>query len=133
MMKLYVTCGSVHNGFFSHVCVSSPPSEKLQTFSQNLSKKALDLYPDSEACPTTDRCPERSYTTMVSDIRVTCPNNDLARRAAGEPPPRPRLSAEALSAFVFVSVLSCCNRTVLHVGFLPVGSLTRSLVKLSVN
>ncbi|XP_047437499.1 para-nitrobenzyl esterase [Mugil cephalus] len=57
-------------------------TEKLQSFSKNLSHDALLQYPSSEHCPTTDRCPERSYTTMVSDIRVTCPNNDLARRAA---------------------------------------------------
>ncbi|XP_051234749.1 para-nitrobenzyl esterase [Dicentrarchus labrax] len=56
--------------------------DKLQSFSENLTKEALELYPSSEPCPTTDRCPERSYTTMVSDIRVTCPNNDLAGRAA---------------------------------------------------
>lgn len=51
----------------------------------NLSKAALELYPSSASCPTRDRCPERSFTTMVSDIRVTCPNGDLALRAAGEP------------------------------------------------
>ncbi|XP_035507854.1 para-nitrobenzyl esterase [Morone saxatilis] len=56
--------------------------DKLQSFGENLTKEALELYPSSEPCPTTDRCPERSYTTMVSDIRVTCPNNDLAGRAA---------------------------------------------------
>lgn len=60
------------------------PSGKLQTFSKNLSKEALGLYSSSAPCPTKDRCPERSYTTMVSDIRVTCPNNDLAWRAAGK-------------------------------------------------
>uniref|UniRef100_A0A1A8EXU2 Carboxylic ester hydrolase n=2 Tax=Nothobranchius korthausae TaxID=1143690 RepID=A0A1A8EXU2_9TELE len=57
-------------------------TEKLKTFSQDLPGKALELYPSSAPCPTRDRCPERAYTTMVSDIRVTCPNNDLARRAA---------------------------------------------------
>ncbi|XP_061594906.1 para-nitrobenzyl esterase [Cololabis saira] len=57
-------------------------TEKLKSFSPDLPKEALDLYPPSAVCPTTDRCPERAYTTMVSDIRVTCPNNDLARRAA---------------------------------------------------
>lgn len=59
-------------------------TDKLQSFSENLPKEALDLYPTSAPCPTTDRCPERAYTTMVSDIRVTCPNNDLAWRAAGK-------------------------------------------------
>lgn len=57
-------------------------TEKLQSFSGNLTKEALKLYPSSAPCPTRDRCPERAYTTMVSDIRVTCPNNDLASRAA---------------------------------------------------
>ncbi|KAG7233817.1 hypothetical protein INR49_006545 [Caranx melampygus] len=55
---------------------------KLSAFSENLTTEALTLYPSSERCPTTDRCPERSYTTMVSDMRVTCPNNDLALKAA---------------------------------------------------
>ncbi|TMS12982.1 hypothetical protein E3U43_018057 [Larimichthys crocea] len=57
-------------------------NEKLKSFSGNLSSAALDLYPSSAHCPTKDRCPERAYTTMVSDIRVTCPNNELALRAA---------------------------------------------------
>ncbi|MED6247677.1 hypothetical protein ATANTOWER_012554 [Ataeniobius toweri] len=57
-------------------------TEKLRSFSQDLPKDALDLYPPSAPCPTRDRCPERAYTTMVSDIRATCPNNDLAWRAA---------------------------------------------------
>uniref|UniRef100_A0A1A8MWC8 Carboxylic ester hydrolase n=2 Tax=Nothobranchius pienaari TaxID=704102 RepID=A0A1A8MWC8_9TELE len=57
-------------------------TEKLKTFSPDLPGKALELYPSSAPCPTRDRCPERAYTTMVSDIRVTCPNNDLAQRAA---------------------------------------------------
>ncbi|KAM7424753.1 hypothetical protein PAMA_000893 [Pampus argenteus] len=57
-------------------------TDKLQPFSNDLPKDALALYPSSAFCPTRDRCPERAYTTMVSDIRVTCPNNDLAWRAA---------------------------------------------------
>ncbi|XP_074521721.1 para-nitrobenzyl esterase [Halichoeres trimaculatus] len=57
-------------------------TEKLQTFSESLPKEALALYPSSDPCPTIDRCPERSYTTMVSDIRNTCPCGDLALRAA---------------------------------------------------
>ncbi|KAM9317964.1 para-nitrobenzyl esterase [Pholidichthys leucotaenia] len=57
-------------------------TERLRTFSETLPTEALKLYQDSDPCPTTDRCPERAYTTMVSDIRVTCPNNDLASRAA---------------------------------------------------
>lgn len=57
-------------------------TEKLSVFNETLPKKALDLYPSSRPCPTTSRCPERAYTTMVSDIRVSCPNHDLAKRAA---------------------------------------------------
>ncbi|XP_055788561.1 para-nitrobenzyl esterase [Salvelinus fontinalis] len=57
-------------------------TDKLSLFSEGLPKEALDLYPSSALCPTPDRCPERAYTTMVSDMRVTCPNNDLAKRAA---------------------------------------------------
>uniref|UniRef100_A0A3Q2ZJJ5 Carboxylic ester hydrolase n=1 Tax=Kryptolebias marmoratus TaxID=37003 RepID=A0A3Q2ZJJ5_KRYMA len=57
-------------------------TDKLKSFSQQLPKDALTLYPFSADCPTSNRCPERAYTTMVSDIRVTCPNNDLAWRAA---------------------------------------------------
>lgn len=57
-------------------------TEKLKTFSTSLAENALKLYPSSAPCPTTDRCPERAYTTMASDIRVTCPNNDLAWKAA---------------------------------------------------
>ncbi|XP_077569806.1 para-nitrobenzyl esterase isoform X1 [Stigmatopora nigra] len=57
-------------------------TEKLKTFNEKLPKAALELYPSSDPCPTKDRCPERAYTTMISDIRVTCPNNDLAERAA---------------------------------------------------
>lgn len=57
-------------------------TEKLRTFREDLPKEALNLYPTSAPCPTADRCPERAYTTMVSDIRVTCPSNDLASRAA---------------------------------------------------
>ncbi|KAL1006979.1 hypothetical protein UPYG_G00080110 [Umbra pygmaea] len=56
--------------------------EKLGPFGEDLLKDALDLYPDSAFCPTPDRCPERAYTTMVSDMKATCPNNDLAARAA---------------------------------------------------
>ncbi|CAN9507299.1 unnamed protein product [Ophioblennius macclurei] len=57
-------------------------TEKLSTFNESLPAEALRLYPPSDPCPTADRCPERSYTTMTSDIRVTCPLNEVARRAA---------------------------------------------------
>lgn len=67
-----------------HPVTSLLHTDKLQSFSENLPTEALKLYPSSAHCPTTDRCPERAYTTMVSDIRVACPNNDLAWRAAGK-------------------------------------------------
>uniref|UniRef100_A0A8C6S287 Carboxylic ester hydrolase n=1 Tax=Neogobius melanostomus TaxID=47308 RepID=A0A8C6S287_9GOBI len=57
-------------------------TEKLSTFNESLPQQALKLYPSSAFCPTTTRCPERAYTTMASDIRVSCPNHDLAKRAA---------------------------------------------------
>ncbi|TRY64685.1 hypothetical protein DNTS_006394 [Danionella cerebrum] len=56
--------------------------KKLSTFGENMTNQALKLYDSSAPCPTSDRCPERLYTTMISDIRVTCPNHDLAKRAA---------------------------------------------------
>lgn len=59
-------------------------AEKLQSFSEHLPKEALKLYPESAPCPTRDRCPEWAFTTMVSDIRVTCPSNELALKAAGK-------------------------------------------------
>lgn len=59
-------------------------ADKLQAFGKDLPKAALGLYPDSAPCPARDRCPERALTTMVSDLRVTCPAGDLALRAAGE-------------------------------------------------
>ncbi|XP_012686135.1 para-nitrobenzyl esterase [Clupea harengus] len=57
-------------------------TQKLTPFGENISAQALNLYPSSAHCPTSDRCPERLYTTMVSDMRVTCPNNDITKRAA---------------------------------------------------
>lgn len=57
-------------------------TEKLSTFNETLPRQALELYPSSAPCPTQTRCPERAYTTMASDIRVSCPNHDLATRAA---------------------------------------------------
>lgn len=57
-------------------------TDKLQSFNESLPREALELYPSTAPCSTTDRCPERAYTTMVSDLRVTCPLNDLAWRAA---------------------------------------------------
>nr|XP_055030449.1 para-nitrobenzyl esterase-like [Misgurnus anguillicaudatus]XP_055030450.1 para-nitrobenzyl esterase-like [Misgurnus anguillicaudatus]XP_055030451.1 para-nitrobenzyl esterase-like [Misgurnus anguillicaudatus] len=57
--------------------------EKLMPFGENVTNQALRLYNSSAPCPTRDRCPERLYTTMTSDMKATCPNNDLAKRAAG--------------------------------------------------
>ncbi|KAJ0056764.1 hypothetical protein NL108_016463 [Boleophthalmus pectinirostris] len=56
-------------------------TQKLSTFNESLPRLALEQYSPSAPCPTRDRCPERAYTTMTSDIRVTCPNHELARRA----------------------------------------------------
>ncbi|KAI4880926.1 hypothetical protein NFI96_010190 [Prochilodus magdalenae] len=56
--------------------------EKLLPFGEDVVSKALTLYNSSAPCPIVNRCPERLYTTLVSDIRVSCPNNDLAKRAA---------------------------------------------------
>ncbi|KAG7277862.1 hypothetical protein CRUP_001314 [Coryphaenoides rupestris] len=57
-------------------------TDKLKAFDKDLPNEALALYPPSAPCPIAERCPERSYTTMVSDMRVTCPANDKASRAA---------------------------------------------------
>lgn len=57
-------------------------TQKLTPFGEDLPAQALGLYPTSAPCPTPIRCPERQYMTMVSDMRVTCPNNDLAKRAS---------------------------------------------------
>lgn len=58
-------------------------SDKLTPFGEALTNQALRLYNSAAPCPTSDRCPERLFTTMVSDMRATCPRNDLAKRAAG--------------------------------------------------
>ncbi|XP_063294534.1 para-nitrobenzyl esterase-like [Pelobates fuscus] len=55
---------------------------KLNSFGESLSKEALALYPTSEFCSEPTRCVEKAYMTMVSDVRATCPSNELARRAA---------------------------------------------------
>ncbi|XP_053305104.1 para-nitrobenzyl esterase-like [Spea bombifrons] len=55
---------------------------RLDTFGENLTKEALDLYPTSEFCSQPKRCVEKTFMTMVSDLRATCPNNVLARQAA---------------------------------------------------
>ncbi|XP_048828106.1 para-nitrobenzyl esterase-like isoform X2 [Brienomyrus brachyistius] len=57
-------------------------TKNLMPFGVNISKEAATLYPSSAKCPINDRCPERLYTTLVSDVRITCPAHDKARRAA---------------------------------------------------
>ncbi|XP_072554661.1 para-nitrobenzyl esterase-like isoform X2 [Paramormyrops kingsleyae] len=57
-------------------------TENLTPFGVNISEEVISLYPISAKCPINDRCPERLYTTLVSDLRVTCPAHDKARRAA---------------------------------------------------
>ncbi|XP_056384389.1 para-nitrobenzyl esterase-like isoform X2 [Hyla sarda] len=54
----------------------------LNTFGGELSSDALALYPTSEFCSQPERCVEKTYMTMVSDLRASCPNNILARQAA---------------------------------------------------
>ncbi|XP_075693997.1 para-nitrobenzyl esterase-like isoform X2 [Rhinoderma darwinii] len=57
-------------------------SSHLNTFGGNLSSEALALYPTSEFCSQPERCVEKTYMTMVSDLRASCPNNERARQAA---------------------------------------------------
>lgn len=57
--------------------------EKLRPFGEDVLSQALKLYNSSAPCPINDRCPERLYTTLVSDIRASCPSNHLAKQAAG--------------------------------------------------
>ncbi|XP_073397732.1 para-nitrobenzyl esterase-like isoform X2 [Dendrobates tinctorius] len=54
----------------------------LGTFGGNLSSDALALYPTSEFCSQPERCMEKTYMTMVSDLRAACPSNVRAHRAA---------------------------------------------------
>ncbi|CAH1800931.1 unnamed protein product [Owenia fusiformis] len=49
---------------------------KLDTFGKAISAKALELYPTSNSSD-----PEYLYTSMVSDMRVNCPNDVLANQA----------------------------------------------------
>lgn len=69
--------------FFLTTSLLMVHSDKLTPFGEALTNQALRLYNSSAPCPTSDRCPERLFTTMVSDMRATCPRNDLAKRAAG--------------------------------------------------
>uniref|UniRef100_A0A6I8QNV2 Carboxylic ester hydrolase n=2 Tax=Xenopus tropicalis TaxID=8364 RepID=A0A6I8QNV2_XENTR len=55
----------------------------LDTFGGSLTKDALSLYPTSEYCTQPHRCIEKAFTTMVSDVRETCPKNEVAEQAAG--------------------------------------------------
>ncbi|XP_063800722.1 para-nitrobenzyl esterase-like isoform X2 [Pseudophryne corroboree] len=56
--------------------------QNLDTFGGTLSEDALSLYPTSEFCTQPERCVEKAYMTMVSDLRASCPNNELARQAS---------------------------------------------------
>ncbi|XP_073460435.1 para-nitrobenzyl esterase-like [Aquarana catesbeiana] len=56
---------------------------RLNTFGGSLADEALALYPTSEFCTQQlERCVEKTYMTMVSDLRASCPNNELAKQAA---------------------------------------------------
>ncbi|CAI9607037.1 unnamed protein product [Staurois parvus] len=55
---------------------------RLKTFGGSLADEALNLYPVSEFCIQPERCVEKTYMTMVSDVRVSCPSNELAKQAA---------------------------------------------------
>ncbi|XP_069479286.1 para-nitrobenzyl esterase-like isoform X2 [Ambystoma mexicanum] len=54
----------------------------LDTFGGTLTSDALKLYPISAVCKQQERCIEKEYITMVSDLRATCPNEDIAKLAA---------------------------------------------------
>ncbi|TST73087.1 Neurotactin [Bagarius yarrelli] len=58
-------------------------SENLRPFGEDVLLQALRLYNSSAPCPINDRCPERLYTTLVSDMRASCPSNHLATKVAG--------------------------------------------------
>ncbi|KAM5138307.1 para-nitrobenzyl esterase-like isoform 2-T2 [Mantella aurantiaca] len=60
---------------------------RLNTFGGSVADEALDLYHTSEFCTQPERCVEKTYMTMVSDLRASCPNNELAKQAAGRMPP----------------------------------------------
>ncbi|KAM5138306.1 para-nitrobenzyl esterase-like isoform 1-T1 [Mantella aurantiaca] len=55
---------------------------RLNTFGGSVADEALDLYHTSEFCTQPERCVEKTYMTMVSDLRASCPNNELAKQAA---------------------------------------------------
>nr|DBA17477.1 TPA: hypothetical protein GDO54_002914 [Pyxicephalus adspersus] len=55
---------------------------RLNTFGESLGDEALGLYKTSEFCSQPERCVEKTYMTMVSDIRASCPKNELAKQAA---------------------------------------------------
>uniref|UniRef100_H3BI88 Si:ch211-71n6.4 n=2 Tax=Latimeria chalumnae TaxID=7897 RepID=H3BI88_LATCH len=54
----------------------------LDKFGENITQTALSLYPGTQTCPTGDRCLQKIFTTMVSDLRITCPKNKMAKQAA---------------------------------------------------
>ncbi|XP_018417662.1 PREDICTED: uncharacterized protein LOC108791619 isoform X2 [Nanorana parkeri] len=55
---------------------------RLNTFGASLADEALNLYRTLEFCTQPERCVEKTYMTMVSDLRASCPNNELAKQAA---------------------------------------------------
>ncbi|XP_062861196.1 para-nitrobenzyl esterase [Trichomycterus rosablanca] len=57
-------------------------SEKLKPFGESVVSQALKIYNSSAPCPITDRCPERLYTTLVSDMRINCVTNLVAKQDA---------------------------------------------------
>ncbi|XP_029438661.1 uncharacterized protein LOC115079332 [Rhinatrema bivittatum] len=84
----------------------------LATFGGTLAHDALHLYPVSKFCDRSERCVEKAYMTMVSDLRVTCPNNELAKAAS-----------EALSSPVYRYVVNyTASRPALISDLLPYDS-----------
>lgn len=51
--------------------------KKLDTFGEEVSTKALAMYP-----PSPSYTPEYAFTSLGSDLRVTCPNDVMTARAA---------------------------------------------------
>ncbi|XP_030056739.1 uncharacterized protein LOC115468841 isoform X2 [Microcaecilia unicolor] len=84
----------------------------LDTFGGNLSYDALHLYPISDFCNQPERCVEKAYVTMVSDLRATCPNNELAK-----------VAADALSSPVYRYIITYTpSRAASSSDFLPFNS-----------
>nr|XP_005987005.1 PREDICTED: para-nitrobenzyl esterase-like isoform X1 [Latimeria chalumnae]XP_014343873.1 PREDICTED: para-nitrobenzyl esterase-like isoform X1 [Latimeria chalumnae] len=54
----------------------------LDPFGEDITQTALSLYPSTETCSIGKRCLEKTFTTLVSDMRLTCPKNKMASQAA---------------------------------------------------